>query len=119
LLIEKEGFLMENAYMLVMITAPSLEVSEQIANALVEAQLAACVNITAPITSIYRWQGKVEREQEYLLLCKTRRELFNPQFTALVQEIHPYDVPEMIALPIQAGVQNYLDWISAETKSHE
>jgi periplasmic divalent cation tolerance protein len=110
---------MENAYMLIMITAPALQVSEQIANALVEARLAACVNITAPITSIYRWQGKVEREQEYLLLCKTRRELFNPQFIALVQEIHPYDVPEMIAVPIQAGAQNYLDWISAETKDHE
>jgi periplasmic divalent cation tolerance protein len=106
---------MEQAYLIILITAPNQEVSEKIANALVEAQMAACVNITAPILSIYRWQGKIEREQEYLLLCKTRRELFDNRFIAIVQANHPYEVPEIIALPIQAGSQQYLDWIGTET----
>jgi periplasmic divalent cation tolerance protein len=108
---------MEQAYQMVLITAPNREVSENIANALVEARLAACVNIISPMISIYRWQGKIEREQEYLLLCKTRRELFDAQFMATVKSVHPYEVPEIIAIPIQAGSQNYLDWIGAETRS--
>jgi periplasmic divalent cation tolerance protein len=106
---------MEQAYLIILITAPNQEVSEKIANALVEAQMAACVNIISPMLSIYRWQGKVEREREYLLLCKTRRELFDARFMEMVQANHPYEVPEIIALPIQAGSQQYLDWIRTET----
>jgi periplasmic divalent cation tolerance protein len=106
---------MEQDYVVILITAPNQEVSENLASALVEEKLAACVNIISPILSIYRWHGQVEREQEFLLLCKTRRELFDAKFITAVRAIHPYEVPEMVALPIQAGYQDYLNWITAET----
>jgi periplasmic divalent cation tolerance protein len=106
---------MEKAYLVILITAPNQEVSENIAHSLVEGQFAACVNILPGMTSIYRWKGAVEREQEYLLVCKTRRERFDDRFIAAVHAIHPYEVPEIIALPIEAGAHNYLDWIASET----
>jgi periplasmic divalent cation tolerance protein len=107
---------MEQAYMVIFVTAPNQEVSEQIATALVEGHMAACVNIVSPMISIYRWQGKIEREQEYLLICKTRRERFDSEFIAAVEAVHPYEVPEIIALPIEAGAQSYLEWIESETQ---
>ena len=107
---------MENQYLVVLITTPSMEVAERIATHLVEQQLAACVNIATPVRSIYRWQGKVEREEEILMYCKTRRDLFEPALTTAVKSLHPYTVPEIIALPIELGSSAYLDWIQAETR---
>ncbi|MEN4098561.1 MAG: divalent-cation tolerance protein CutA [Anaerolineaceae bacterium] len=106
---------MEPAFVIVLITAPDQAVSEHIAYALVESKLAACVNIISPLISIYRWQGKIERAQEYLLVCKTRRDRFDAHFIATVKAIHPYEVPEMIAIPLEAGAQDYLDWMQAST----
>ena len=98
----------------VFITVPSREVAQQIANLLVESNLAACVNIIPGISSIYQWQGEVEQDSELLLVAKTQRALFD-QLVAAVVKNHPYDVPEVIALPIVAGSEEYLTWIRNET----
>ncbi len=107
---------MDILYSVVLITAPSREVAWAIANPLVENGLAACVNIIAPIESIYSWDGKIQHDEAVLLIIKTRAELVEGQLIPAVKAIHPYDVPEIIALPIQAGSQSYLDWIGSVTK---
>lgn len=100
----------------VLITAPSKEVGKQIARALLEQELAACVNIISSIDSIYTWEGKICNDEEVLLVVKSRAELFENQLVPAVQAIHPYRVPEIIALPIKMGAKSYLDWIEAVTK---
>jgi periplasmic divalent cation tolerance protein len=100
----------------VLITAPNREVGRMVANHLVENALAACVNIIAPIESIYSWEGKVQQDEEVLLVVKTRTALVESLLVQAVKSVHPYDVPEVIALPIQAGSRNYLDWISSVTR---
>jgi len=107
---------MNDQELVVLITAPSMEVAEKLAHALVEARLAACVNLLPAVQSIYRWEGQVQSEQEILMLVKTRLELFESQLVPAVQALHPYQVPEIVALPLVAGSQSYLDWIRAETK---
>jgi periplasmic divalent cation tolerance protein len=99
----------------ILITAPSIEVARQIAGLLLERRLAACVNILPGINSLYTWKGEVQDDQEVLLLVKSRPELFERELIPAVQSIHPYEVPEMIALPIVMGSTSYLDWIVAET----
>jgi periplasmic divalent cation tolerance protein len=97
--------------LLVLCTAPTAEVAAGLARALVEARLAACGNVVPGLRSIYRWQGKVEDESEALLLLKTTRD----QFPALRDELlrrHPYQVPEVLALPVEAGSARYLDWLA-------
>jgi periplasmic divalent cation tolerance protein len=81
---------------------------------LVEERLAACVNLIAPLTSIYRWRGAVERAREVLLVIKTRRTLV-PRIAARVRALHSYEVPEVIALPVVAGARSYLAWLLGET----
>jgi periplasmic divalent cation tolerance protein len=105
---------MQTAFILVLITAPSPETSQQIASALVSQKLAACVNILPGIRSLYAWKGALQQDDEHLLIVKSRLELFDALQTA-VREIHPYEVPEIIALPVVAGAQSYLDWWQAET----
>jgi periplasmic divalent cation tolerance protein len=100
----------------VLITAPSKEVGKQIARALLEQELAACVNIISSIDSLYTWEGKICNDEEVLLVVKSRAELFENQLVPAVQAIHPYQVPEIIALPIKMGAKSYLDWIEAVTK---
>ena len=98
----------------VLSTAGSQEEAERIATALVEERLAACVNLVAPITSIYRWQGAVERAAEVLLVIKTRR-TSAARLIARLGELHSYEVPEAIVLPIAAGARPYLQWLLGET----
>lgn len=81
-----------------------------IANSLVEARLAACVNVLPPVQSIYRWQGKVETAQEVLLLIKTTQERF-PAIRDRITQLHSYDTPEIIAIPIVDGSEKYLAWL--------
>ena len=100
----------DNDHLLVSITASSAEEAERIAKALVQKRLAACVNIVPAITSIYRWQAEVHRDSEVLLIAKSRPELFE-SLAARVKELHSYQVPEIIALPIVAGSKAYLNWI--------
>ncbi len=99
----------------VLVTAASLRESTKIARQLVEAKLAACVNITQPIRSIYRWQGKMADEREFLLIIKSTRGLF-PEIKAAVSKIHSYQTPEIICLPIIDGSENYLQWLSDSVK---
>jgi periplasmic divalent cation tolerance protein len=99
----------------VLVTCSSAEEAGRIASALVEERLAACVNISSPIRSVYRWQGKVCDEAEVLLVIKTARELFD-RVRRAVERLHSYQVPEVICLPIIDGAPNYLNWIGVSVK---
>ena len=101
-------------YGVVLVTAGSQQEALAIAKTLVKSQLAACVNIV-PLQSIYTWQGELHQEQEWQLLIKTDLSNF-PTLEAKIRELHSYEVPEIIALPIVAGSQPYLNWISENTK---
>jgi periplasmic divalent cation tolerance protein len=103
--------------LIVFVTVPSRADGERIADALVGEQLAACVNVVGPIRSIYRWQGEVQREDEHLLLIKTTRARY-AALEARVQALHPYDVPEIVAVPIERGSAAYLAWITDVTGNH-
>lgn len=107
---------MNSQAVLVLITAPSEAVASEIANALLDQKLAACVNLMAPVNSLYTWQGKIHNDQEVLMLVKSRLEIFTDRLVPAVRAIHPYETPEIIALPILAGFQGYLDWIEASTE---
>jgi periplasmic divalent cation tolerance protein len=103
---------------IVLTTCESSQDAQTIAETLVEKRLAACVNILPGLKSVYRWQGKVENATELLLLIKTRRGLFE-QLSAELARIHPYEVPEVIALPLIDGAPAYLGWLEKELKSDE
>ena len=98
----------------VLTTTNKREDAEGIAQALVEARLAGCVQILGPLTSVYRWKGKIERAEEWLCLVKSREELYEA-IEAAIRSRHPYETPEIIALPITAGSRDYLDWLRAAT----
>ncbi len=95
----------------VLVTCGSNEEAERIARALVEARLAACVNILGPVRSIYRWEEKLNDDQEVLLIIKSSRSLFD-QVRHAVEKAHSYEVPEVICLPIIDGSPNYLNWLT-------
>jgi periplasmic divalent cation tolerance protein len=99
----------------VLITSPDEEEAAKIAGTLVDERLAACVNIIRNVRSIYRWEGKVQDDAEVLMVAKTRRDLFE-KLKNRVKELHRYDVPEIIALPIVDGSEGYLNWIRETTK---
>ena len=98
-----------SSYCLVMVTVASEQEGEKIAKALLTEQLAACVSIT-PVNSFYTWQEKINRDREWQLFIKTKLALF-PELAQTIQTLHGYEVPEIIALPIIAGFQPYLNWI--------
>ncbi len=100
--------------LVVLVTAPGPEEAARLARTLVEERLAACGNVLPGLRSIYRWEGKVRDEGEALLLLKTTRE----RFAALrdrILALHPYEVPEVLALPVEAGAERYLSWVGTET----
>ena len=109
---------MENEYIIVLITTPNQETSEMIANTLLENKLAACVNLVGPILSFYTWEGDINRDEEMLLIVKSRAELFESELIPAVQAVHPYDIPEIIALPILMGSADYLAWIDDVTQQN-
>ncbi|MBM4276401.1 MAG: divalent-cation tolerance protein CutA [Deltaproteobacteria bacterium] len=98
----------------VLITCGSEEEALNISRALVEEQLAACVNLISPVRSIYRWEEKIWDEKEWLLIIKTQRKRFQ-EIEARVKSLHSYSVPEMISLPIIEGSSSYLEWLSEMT----
>ncbi len=99
----------------VLVTCGSEEEAGKIANALVEVHLAACVNLVSPIRSIYRWEGKVWDEKEWLLIIKTQKDRFE-ELEKKVKSLHSYSVPEIISLPILEGSSSYLNWLLEMTK---
>ncbi|HSV96076.1 MAG TPA: divalent-cation tolerance protein CutA [Spirochaetota bacterium] len=101
-------------HVVVYCTTPSREVAVAIAESLVSGRLAACVNIVGGIHSIYTWKAELCREEECLMIIKTRGELFE-RLRETITSLHPYEVPEIIALPIAAGNTPYLNWIDEST----
>ena len=99
----------------VLVTVSSADEGERIAGPLVTEQLAACVNMLGPIRSLYRWDGQLQRDEEFLLIVKTRAALF-PELATRVRMLHSYETPEVIALPISAGSPPYLEWLRTATR---
>ncbi len=95
-------------------TAPSAEVAEQLARALVEEGLAACVNVVPGVTSYYSWKGQLQRDAELLLVIKTRAGCLDG-LRATLARLHPYEVPELLTLPIEDGLPSYLAWLDEST----
>ena len=95
-------------------TTESLEEAKRLAGALVERRLAACVQVIGPIFSTFRWEGQVQDAEEYLLLCKVPGKRLD-EATALIEELHSYDLPEVLAFEIAHGSRSYLEWVAAET----
>jgi periplasmic divalent cation tolerance protein len=104
-------------YLLIYISCDSEETAREIARTLVQEQLAACVNILPNVQSVYRWQGELETASEYLLTVKTRQEAFSA-LRERVCKLHPYELPEIIAVPIVAGLEPYLNWITESVSHH-
>jgi len=102
--------------LLVLTNVPDRASAEKLADMLIEKQLAACVNILAPCRSVYRWKGAVQHDEEHPMLIKTTA----ARYAALEQALragHPYELPEIIAVPIERGLPAYLEWVAAETKA--
>ena len=106
---------MKSEFIVVLVTCGSEEEALKIANALVEEHLAACVNLVSPIRSIYRWEGKIWDEKEWLLIIKTQKKRFQ-ELEKKVKSLHSYSIPEIIGLPIVEGSSSYLNWIKENTK---
>lgn len=102
-------------FLQVVTTTASVAVARRIAATLVDRRLAACVQIVGPIESIYRWQGRVETAREWLCLIKTTQARFRA-VAATVEALHPYDTPEIIALPIAAASRRYAEWLAASVR---
>lgn len=103
-----------NTVLLVLTNVPDREAALKLAAALIEAKAAACVNVLDACTSVYRWQGKVEQAQEIPLLIKTTAAAY-ASLEALLRRLHPYELPEIIAVPVAHGLPAYLQWVADET----
>ncbi|MFT3848836.1 MAG: divalent-cation tolerance protein CutA [Propionivibrio sp.] len=101
---------------LVMTNLPDRAAAEKLAALVVEERLAACVNLLAPCTSIYQWKGSVEHAEEVPLLIKTTEERY-ASLEAAIRSAHPYETPEIVTIPITAGLPEYLAWVAAETQT--
>ena len=104
------------AALLVLTNLPDRAAAERLADLVIAKNLAACVNILAPCRSVYRWKGAVQHDEEHPVLIKTTGERYAALEQAL-REGHPYELPEIIAVPIERGLPAYLDWVAAETKA--
>ena len=107
---------MADDHILVLCTCPGNTVAAEISTALIEQNLAACVNQVPGVKSWFRWEGHLQRDEEVLLLVKTTRARYAAVETA-IRKLHPYDTPEVIAVPITAGSEAYLKWVSESTSS--
>jgi len=100
--------------LLVFTNLPDRAAAERLAGALIEKRVAACVNILAPCRSVYRWKGAVQQDEEHPMLIKTSVERY-AELEAAIRAGHPYELPEIIAVPIEHGLPAYLDWVATET----
>lgn len=105
---------MSEEHLVVLSTCPNRDVAEEIAEALVEDGHAACVNIVPGLTSVYRWEGKVQHDRELLLVIKTTRAAMR-RLEETILRLHPDELPEIVAVPITAGLNDYLHWVTLET----
>jgi periplasmic divalent cation tolerance protein len=101
--------------LLVLTNLPDRASAERLATLLVEQRLAACVNVLAPCDSVYRWQGETQRDEEHPLLIKTAQDCY-AELEAAIRANHPYELPEIIAVPIVRGLPAYLSWVESETR---
>ncbi|MEW8028309.1 MAG: divalent-cation tolerance protein CutA [Candidatus Thiodiazotropha sp.] len=106
---------MPTPLLLILCTAPDRETALKLSRSLLEQGLAACVNITSPVTSVYHWQGRLEQSDEILLLIKTTKQQYQ-NVEAMLRAQHPYELPEIIAVPVEQGLDDYLDWVERCTK---
>jgi periplasmic divalent cation tolerance protein len=102
-------------FVVVLVTAGSEEESARLAETVVLEQLAACVNVVGPVRSVYTWKGELQRDDEHLLVIKTRTALYEA-LERRIRELHSYETPEVIALPVTSGSRAYLDWLLARTR---
>lgn len=109
---------MDKDYLVIYCTCPNRQVAEHIANTLVDEYLAACVNIASEVTSVYRWQDQVQHDSEILLIIKTHNNTY-PALETRIRTLHPYEVPEIIGLPICRGATDYLAWINSSVTKTE
>ena len=98
-------------YVVVLVTTPNKKEAKAIASFLVKKGLAACVNVIAGVDSLFKWQGKIDKQKECLLVIKSKKALL-PKLIKITKSLHSYSVPEVIALPIIAGNKDYLDWLN-------
>lgn len=103
---------LRSPYIIVMVTTASKEEAETIAQRLLEAKLIACANIIGPVYSRFLWDGKIDKAEEYLVLMKSRRDLFRA-LSESVKAVHSYEVPEILAVPVVDGSKTYLDWLDS------
>jgi periplasmic divalent cation tolerance protein len=104
--------------LLVFTNLPDRESADELAALLIERRLAACVNILAPCTSAYRWQGEIQHDEEHPLLIKTVQARY-AELEAAIRASHPYELPEIIAVPITHGLPAYLQWVESETRNNQ
>jgi periplasmic divalent cation tolerance protein len=102
--------------LLVLTNLPDRQAAERLAETLIERRLAACVNILAPCRSVYRWQGAVQHDEEHPMLIKTSADRY-AALEAAIRGGHPYELPEIIAVPVERGLPAYLDWVAQETRA--
>jgi periplasmic divalent cation tolerance protein len=102
--------------LLVLTNLPDRPAAERLADALIGGRFAACVNVLAPCRSVYRWKDAVQRDEEHPVLIKTTDERY-PELEQAIRANHPYELPEIIAVPIERGLPAYLDWVAAETRA--
>jgi len=103
---------------IVLSNAPDVPLAKRIAHVLVEEYLAACVNLGAPCLSMYMWQGTLEGTEEVPLLMKTTRGRL-PALAARLRQLHPYEVPELLALPVSGGLNSYMEWVREQTRQQQ
>lgn len=101
------------SHLIVMTTLPEMEAAQDFARQLIEQSLAACVNVLPKMVSIYRWKQNIEHGDEHQLIMKTTEECY-PQLEEFIRQHHPYELPEIIAIPVSAGLPDYLQWVSQQ-----
>jgi periplasmic divalent cation tolerance protein len=103
---------LRNSYIIIIVTTAGEEEAETIVQRLLEARLIACANIVGPVHSRFRWSGKIEKAEEYLIIMKSRKDLFE-KLSETVKTLHSYEVPEILALPVVEGSKAYMDWLGS------
>ncbi len=106
----------EDEVLVVLTNLPDRESAMKLATALVERRLAACVNVLGACTSVYRWQGAIEQAAEVPLVIKSTNACYE-RLEAAIRELHPYDLPEVVGIPVERGLEAYLDWVAAESRA--